>query len=252
MMRWWVACACLLVATPSFAGAPSLRDAASVPAPVDASSASEWSYQEGVETAGAPLSPGRAVLYSLLIPGLGDWKLGNKNRAVTFFAIEGVIWASFIAFEVQGHDLEDEYQSLAMQFAGVTTTDHSDEFYATLRDYDSSDEYEADVKTDGRYTPPYDIGSEALDQYFIDNRVADYEPWLWESTDRRNQYADTRSASKTAYRRADYMIAAAAANRLVSAVFAYAAARSMQKHEVEVNFELTPRGDATLTLTKGF
>lgn len=255
MIRLVAGCLCALVASPSFAGSQSLRDAATAPATIDAASAPEWNYQEGeVATSGAPLSPGKAVLYSLLLPGLGDWKMGNRNRATTFFAVEGVIWASFITFEIQGHDLESNYQNLALQFAGVTSTGHSDEFYATIRDYDNSDEYEAVVKTDGRFaaTSYTDISSEALDQYFIDNRVADYEPWLWESTDRRNQYSEVRSASKTAYRRADYMIAAAAANRVVSAVFAFAAARSLEKHEVGVNVDFSPRGEVALTLTKGF
>ncbi len=226
----------------------SLRDAASTPAAVSAP-ANEWNYQE--ETAGtdATLSPGKAVLYSLLLPGLGDWKLGNKNRATVFFALEGLIWVSYATFQVQGGNYENEYEDLAVRFAGVSGTDHSDDFYATIRDYDSSEEYEADIKNEGRY---YDTGSEALDQYFIDNRVEDYQPWLWASTDRRLQYSETRSASKTAYRRADYMIAAAAANRVVSAVFAYAGARSAAKHEVGLNLDVSPRGDVTLELTKKF
>jgi hypothetical protein len=191
-------------------------------------------------------------LYSLLLPGLGDWKLGHRDRATTFFAVEGVIWASFVWFQVQGGDLEDEYESLAVQFAGISSTDHSDEFYATLRDYDNSDDYEAVIKTDGRFEYLRALSSEELEQYFIDNRVEDYEPWLWESTERRLQYSEVRSASKTAYRRADYMIAAAAANRVVSAVFAYAAARSAAKHDVGLNFDMSPRGDVALTLTKSF
>ncbi|HEU4929930.1 MAG TPA: hypothetical protein VFU38_08870 [Candidatus Krumholzibacteria bacterium] len=226
----------------------SLRDAASTPAAVGAP-ASEWNYQDEVAAAQAPLSPPKAVLYSLLLPGLGDWKLGNKNRATVFFAVEGLIWVSFATFQVQGGDYEEEYEDLAARFAGVSRSGHSDDFYATIRDYDSSDEYEADIKNEGRY---YDTGSEALEQYFIENRVEDYEPWLWASTERRLQYSETRSASKTAYRRADYMIAAAAANRVVSAVFAYAAARNAAKHEVGVNLDISPRGDVVLELTKQF
>ena len=248
-----LACACALTAGAAFAETFSLRDAASGPVAFDAASGPEWTYQDGQATSNrAPISPGKAALYSLLLPGLGDWKLGHRDRATVFFAAEGVIWASFIAFHVQGEDLEDEYQSLAMIFAGVTSRGHSDEFYATIRDYDSAEEYEAVVKNDGQFELWPDIGSEALDRYFTENRVDDYEPWLWQSTDRRLQYSEVRSASKTAYRRADYMIAAAAANRVVSAVFAYAAGRSAAKNAVELNLDLTPRGQFTLALTKGF
>jgi hypothetical protein len=238
----------------------SLRDAAGAPVSVAGAPEPSFHYQDGDAPAGEPLSPTKAVLWSLLLPGLGDWKMGHRDRATVFFAIEGVIWVSFAAFEIQGGDLEEQYQSLAVQFAGITTTDHSDDFYATIRDYDNSVEYETDIKNEGRFElldergidGLGDINSAYLDQYFTDHRVADYEPWLWESTDRRLQYSEYRSASKTAYRRADYMIAAAAANRVVSAIFAYAAARSLAKHDVGMDFDLSPRGDMALALTKSF
>ena len=250
-MRFLVAMLIVLTMSATALAEPvqlSLRDAASTPAAVSAP-ANEWSYQDGVATAPEPLSPGKAVMYSLLLPGLGDWKLGNKSRATVFFALEGLIWVSYATFQVQGGNYEEEYEDLAVRFAGVAGTDHSDDFYATIRDYDSSEEYEADIKNEGRY---YDTGSVALDQYFIENRVEDYQPWLWASHERRLQYSETRSASKTAYRRADYMIAAAAANRVVSAVFAYAAARSAAKHEVGLHLDVSPRGDVVLELTKKF
>jgi hypothetical protein len=255
-----IACVLGLFAGLARAEGFSLRDAASAPASIDAASAPAWNYQDGEATREVALSPGKAVLYSLLLPGLGDWKLGHRDRAATFFAVEGVIWASFIAFEVQGGNLEDEYQGLAVRFAGVSRAGHSDEFYATIRDFDSGEEYEAGVKDDGRFeyldaTDGAGLGnitSEWLDQYFIENRVSDYEPWLWASTERRLQYSEVRSASKTAYRRADYMLAAAAANRVVSSIFAFAAARSAAQHEVGLNLDISPRGDFALTLTKKF
>ena len=188
-------------------------------------------------------------------PGWGDYQLGNRGRAAAFFAVEGAIWVSYAVFQSQGGGREDEYQNLAVQFAGVARTDHSDEFYATIRDYDNSDVYEADVKDDGR-----DLGqvltNEQMQQYFIENRVADYEPWTWTSLERRLQYSEMRSSSKTAYRRADYMFAAAAANRLVSAIFAYASARGMQKDkDVGYRLDLSPAPggvDVAFTLTRRF
>lgn len=246
-------------AAPAFAdgSAFSLRDAAGAPVAIAGAEAPAWNYEDADASTNAPLTPTKAVLWSLLIPGLGDWKMGNHNRATVFFGVEAVIWISFATFEVQGGDLESEYKSLAVTFAGVTSTDHSDEFYATIRDYNDSDEYELDVKNEGRFevfngVPLDEIGSEYLDRYFTDNRVADYEPWIWQSTDRRLQYSEVRSASKTAYRRADYMIAAAAANRVVSAIFAYAGARSLAKRDVGLDFNMSPRGDVALALTKSF
>jgi hypothetical protein len=239
---------------PSLAGAESLRDAASVPVPL--TETVSWNYQEDPGQSFEPISPGKAVLYSLLIPGLGDYKLGNRGRAAVFFAVEAGIWVSYAVFQGQGSSREDEYQNLAMLFAGVSRTGHSDEFYATIRDYDNASIYEADVKDDGRYDLGQVLTNDQLEQYFIENRVSDYEPWVWSSLDRRLQYSEARSSSKTAYRRADYMFAAAAANRLVSAIFAYASARGMHKDgDVGYRLDLSPAPggvDVAFTLTRPF
>jgi len=259
----FVIAAVLMLAAPGArAGSLTLRDAV----PVTTASAEReavWGGEvDAVADDNAPISPTKAVLYSLLLPGLGDYQLGNKGRATMFFAAEGLIWISYAVFEVQGGQREDEYQNLATRFAGVSDDGHSDEFYAKLRDYDNSDEYEADVKFDGRIELsdngryPERISADALDQYFTDNKIEDYEPWQWSSMDRRLQYSEVRSASKTSYRRADYMFVAAAANRVVSAIVAFSAARSAQKaSEVGYRLDFTPaaRGvDLSLTFTRSF
>lgn len=223
---------------------------------------SAWSgVSESVQADGAPISPARAALYSLLLPGLGDYQLGNKGRATAFFATEGLIWIAYATFEVQGQQREDDYEDLAVRFAGVSRTGHSDDFYARVREFDDSGQYEADVKQTGReelYGASGNLESinpDALDKYFVEHRVSDYEPWTWESLDRRLQYSEARSSSKTSYRRADYMIAAAVANRLVSAVVAFTAARSAQSLPLGYHLDFSPaeRGvDVTLALTRSF
>jgi hypothetical protein len=258
-----LALSCLaLAAQPSRASeAQSLRDM--LPATTGAAAREvAWSAEAGAgETQDAPISPTKAVLYSLLLPGLGDYQLGNKGRATAFFAAEGIIWISYATFEVQGHQREDDYQQLAVQFAGVSRTGHSDAFYADVREFDNSDLYEADVKNTGRQDLFNQSGSiesinaDALENYYVANRVSDFEPWKWESLDRRLQYSEVRSSSKTSYRRADYMLAAAVANRVVSALVAFTAARSMQPQNVGYHLDFTPdaRGvDVSLTLTHSF
>ena len=222
----------------------------------------EWNPSfDASDDQSAPISPTKAALYSLLLPGLGDYQLGNKGRATMFFAAEGVIWISFAMFESQGHQREDDYQDLAVRFAGVSRTGHSDDFYAHVREFDNSEEYEADLKLEGRQKiyeasgSLEDLNADALEKYFVDNRVSDYEPWVWDSLEKRLQYSEVRSSSKTSYRRADYMLVAAVANRLVSAVVAYTAAHSMEPKTVGYHLDFNPaaRGvDVTFALTRSF
>jgi len=172
------------------------------------------------------LSMRRAILYSLVLPGWGDYYAGHTYRARYFFIAEAAAWGSFAVFRIQAHRDEQRYKDFAVQFAGVTRTNHSDDFYVEVREWDSSDEYEAYIKAVGRIDLEPDVSADALDRYYTDNRVSDFEPWRWESFDRRLQYAELRSASKNAYRRSHFSLAAAAVNRVVSAVLAYQAVRS--------------------------
>lgn len=184
-----------------------------------------WQQQADLEPE-KELSATKAVLYSLLLPGLGDWYVGEKNRAKSFFIVDATLWIAFIAFQVQGHDLENSYQELAQAAAGVSSTGHSEDFYSTVGQYNSSDDYEAYFKKESRLELWPDVGYDALESYYIQNRVTDFEEWAWESFDVRVDYRQQRSASKVAYRRSSYVLAAAALNRVVASMFAYQAVRS--------------------------
>lgn len=225
----------------------------------DSDVAASWSDGDG---AGKPLSAGRAVLYSLLLPGLGDYYAGHRSRANVFFLSEAAIWTSFVVFRVQGQQREDSYEEFAVRFAHVENTGHSDDFYATLREYASSEDYETVIKQEGRFELYPNVSYEALEIYYAANRVSDFEPWQWDSLERRLQYSEMRSSSKTSYRRADYMIALAAANRVVSAIFAYTAVRTANRdseaqgsrYHIDID---TPLGigstyDAVLTFSRSF
>jgi hypothetical protein len=201
-----------------------------------------WTTDAVAKEPGGP-SMRRAILYSLVLPGWGDYYAGHTYRARYFFIAEAAAWGSFTVFRIQAHRDENRYKDFAVQFAGVARTDHSDDFYVEMRGWDSSDEYEAYIKAVGRSELGTDVGADALDRYYTDNRVSDFEPWQWESFDRRLQYAELRSASKNAYRRSHFSLAAAAVNRVVSAVFAYQAVRSQRGDVSEsgrYRIDLTP------------
>ena len=169
-----------------------------------------------------------AVLYSLLLPGLGQSYLGEKTQAKVFYALDIAIWTSFVVFTVQANLREDEYQEYARAFGGVTNLDHSDDYYGILTEFDSFREYEDDIKGEGRLDLYPDVDVSTLDRYFIDHRVSDYEMWVWQSSDHRRAYQDRRSASRRADRRALYSLAAALANRVASAFFAYRSAARLK------------------------
>jgi hypothetical protein len=178
-------------------------------------------------TSGTSVS--KAVWYSLLLPGLGDYYLGRTTRAKAFFIAEAAVWTSFIVFEVQGHLREGGYKDFAVTFGGVTSSDHSDDYYRILSQYNSSREYEEAIKKDGRFELYPNAGYDALQNYYLSQRISDFEPWEWPSDEKRREYRAIRKGSRQAYRRAMYSIAAGVANRIVSSLFAWKSARDLSR-----------------------
>jgi hypothetical protein len=222
---------------PAISGTFSLRDIQDVSVNSQAQARpfeqlENWN-QGAFGTASGESSMKRAVLYSLLLPGLGEYYTGHTVRARAFFAIEAAVWTSFIVLRTQGHLREDRYKEFAVQFAGISGTDHSDDFYKTVGVHGSSNDYEAEFKSESRPEIWPDVGYDALEKYYLENRISDFEEWAWASFDRRIQYREMRSSSRLAYRRSLYMLAAAAANRVASAVSAYQTVKSAKKETGE-------------------
>ncbi|MEE9269322.1 MAG: hypothetical protein V3V49_03590 [Candidatus Krumholzibacteria bacterium] len=176
-------------------------------------------------------SIGRAILYSLALPGLGHRYLGRAGMARMFYVAEGAVWTSFVAFEVQGRLREDAYKDYAVQFAGLASSGHSDDYYALLTDFNSSDDYESQIRSEGRseFFPGGD--SQTLHDYYLSNRIGDFEPWAWSSENARLFYQERRAASKRAFRRRTYAVAAAIANRVVAVFFAVKVSREMSQRQ---------------------
>ncbi len=55
----------------------------------------------------------RPLLYSLLLPGLGEWSLGYKERAIGHFVIEAGSWAGNFYYRDKGFDLRHDYEAYA-------------------------------------------------------------------------------------------------------------------------------------------
>ena len=185
-----------------------------------------WYSQSATVEPVKELSMSRAILYSLLLPGLGDWYAGERDRAKAFFIVDAALWTTFIVFQAQGHRREDGYQQYAQTFAGIAGTDHSDDFYSVIGQYSSSDAYEAEFKKESRPELWPNVSYDELEGYYTDNRVEDFEEWAWRTFDSRVDYRSMRSSSKVAYRRSGYVIAVAALNRVVASVFAWQAVKA--------------------------
>jgi len=155
----------------------------------------------------------KAMLLSLLLPGAGELYAENKTRSRIFLGLEGSIWSGFFAFRTYGSWKKRDYKGFASLHAGVNLEGKSDDFFEDITYYDSRDEY-------NQFARLYN-GDEAV--IYPEN---DFWNWEWNSQDSKGRYRGLRNKSKSAYRKALYMVGLAALNRIVSVLDA---ARSVKK-----------------------
>jgi hypothetical protein len=161
-----------------------------------------------------------AMLYSLVLPGLGEQYLGHTGRAKGFFAAEGGIWTAFAVFRSQGSHRKELYHEYAEVNAGVKQRS-DDDFYRIVGNYVSSDgPYSANefVRRQARALwPGVDEASrQAREQYLQENGYFGDNAWDWPDVPTLIAYQKMRKSSLDAYHRADLSVGLLVANRLLS------------------------------------
>lgn len=56
-------------------------------------------------------SPGKALVYSLAVPGLGQYYYGSKTKAAFFLGTEITAWTLYFIWHADGEDLTDEFEA---------------------------------------------------------------------------------------------------------------------------------------------
>jgi hypothetical protein len=215
------------------------------------------------EASAAPKTGKRkALLYSLLLPGLGEMSLGAKKRAIGFFVAEGLIWTHYVWFQVAGDLRRDDYIEQARLNAGVGVDSAEDDYWKLVGQYDRSSgsgpgSYEEVVRREARDLYPEDPA--AQDDYVAKNLPSGDQAWDWSSADLQADYRDTRNSSNHAFDRAKYSFAAAILNRLVSAVDTQILHRRLSKdgqanldEGTRLMADALPEGGARLLLLRRF
>jgi hypothetical protein len=189
-------------------------------------------YRAEVERERPFYSPVREGAASILLPGLGQLRMGRTLRAKIYFGLEGAAWVAIGSFVWQGYARENAYKDYAVAFAGISGTSYSDEYYETVGKYMSNDGpggYNEYVRREARDLYYPDI--EMMNSYFDQNSITGTDAWRWESTTAFRRYNHLRDGSRSSYRRALYAGFFALALRVISAVDAVRLARGSETGE---------------------
>lgn len=202
------------------------------------------------------LGPGRAFLYSVVVPGSGQWLLG-QGRWPPYTALELWVWVQFLDARREGTQLRNRYRDLAWLVARRVSVgsrrDGDFEYYEALSSFRASGALDADPVRPGIQPEPdertYNGSAWALakaiffpagegpppeDSPEYQRALAHYRQrayssefaWDWgENGLEQEAYMRLIRSSDEVLRRATIMIGVLLGNHLVSAVDALISAR---------------------------
>lgn len=147
--------------------------------------------------------PGLAIIYSLLLPGMGELYADNYSSGMYFTIADGVLWGTLIGFNTYGNWQKDNYKSFAESRGGVTLEGKDDTYFAIIGEYVDIDQYNTEQE---------------LNRYFEDIYNVNTHSWNWGTTATRKEYREMWSSSENAFNNIRFIAGALILNRLVSAI----------------------------------
>ncbi|MDL1891624.1 hypothetical protein FBQ87_01850 [Sphingobacteriales bacterium CHB3] len=170
-------------------------------------------------------SVGLAVLYSLLLPGLGEHYADGFSSGKYFSIAEAALWLTYITFDVYGTSLKDDAIRFAVANAGIDPTGKDAQFFVDIGNFLNTTEF--DEKRNRERDPQRTYGNRA-----------GYS-WNWgpaelpQSDINRALYKDQRISGDNMLNNRKFVIAAIVINHVASAINAARMAISYNREITE-------------------
>jgi TM2 domain-containing membrane protein YozV len=187
----------------------------------------------------------RAALFSAIVPGAGQYYLGNRRTARCFFVAEAVTWVAYLSFHTYGDWRKDDYINYAAVHANAQLEGKNEEYLSWVGFYSNIREFNTLGRVSDTYRP------------YLEDTPANH--WEWQTTADQRMYRDLRNGSKEAYRRADFMIGAAIVDRIISVIDAIRSASRLGRRidagdlslqqEKQFRFTVDPLASSQLCFT---
>lgn len=147
-----------------------------------------------------------AVAFSAVLPGMGELYADRFDRGLYNLITDVVLWGGVIGFNAYGNSLQSDARLFAAQRAGADPVGKSDQFFSTIGNYQSLDEYNSDKLVRRELGSVYPAEAEAGYQ------------WNWSSDADRSKYRDLRIQSDQMFNAVGFVALGLIANRVWSAI----------------------------------
>ena len=169
--------------------------------------------------------PIMGILYSLLLPGMGELYADSYSSGKYFTIAEGALWGVFAGMNIYGNWQQDRYKSFAVSKAGISIDGKDDEYYTIISQYLSIEEYN---------------NEKALSREF-DKMYSESFAWKWKSQQEREEYRSLWVSSEQTFNDVRFVVGAMILNRIASAINAVRLISAYNKRiseEVSWNFSV--------------
>lgn len=171
-----------------------------------------------------------AIVYSLILPGLGDAYAGNFQTGRYFLGADVGLWITYGGFRVYGNWLKQDARSFAVQRAGANFDEKEDKFEVDLGNFNSVADYNDAKLRNRQFDMLYDPKSSFS--------------WQWNSETDRVHYKDLRIRGDEVLRNSQFVLGALVLNRVIAAI---SAARSVSAYNRNVQMLDTWRLNAKVS-----
>lgn len=185
-------------------------------------------------------NPGLAILFSILLPGMGELYAEGFDSGKYFTIADGLLWGTLAGFNIYGNWQENNYKVFAQTNAGLNPDGKTSEYFANVGLYLSIEEYNRLQELNRNFGNVYDPN-----KYY----------WNWKSHDFRKEYREMWSSSENAFNNVRFVAGALILNRLISAINAVRLVSSYNKNldeKISWNIFITTQNFITQTQTINF
>lgn len=146
---------------------------------------------------------GLAIIYSALLPGMGELYAGGYSSGKYFTIADGILWGSLIGVTAYANNQEDNYRSFAETYGEVDLNGKDAKYFGNIGNYLDIYQYNRRQELDRNYEDIYDSGTHY---------------WKWSGQAQRTEYRDMWKSSETANNSTRFIVGALILNRIASVI----------------------------------
>ena len=183
---------------------------------------------------------GLAIIYSLLLPGMGELYAGQYSSGKYFTITDALLWGTYLGFDVYGNMRKNDYESFAAANGGVNNNGKDAAYYTTIGNYINIQQYNDEKALERNFNQMYNV-----DKFY----------WDWKTNAQRSAYRDMWTSSESAYNNLKFVAGALVLNRVISiinAVRLVSAYNKRQSDELGWNVSVGMNNSLTLPTSLSF